>query len=108
MAYNDFIYGDRTRAYPPQRASGCGAALVAGVAGLVLGVLLMVGYLLLLAPAPPQAAPSAGDDDPVTVTLDDAYVSQLVATSLTRTRPSFAISDVKAEIKPGNRLLISG
>ncbi len=109
MAYNDVTYNDRTRTYTPRRTSGgCGTALLGGVIGLVLGVLLMLGYLLLFAPAPRQAAPAASGNDPVTITLDDAYVSQLVATSLTKTQPSFDVSNVQTQINPGNQLLISG
>ncbi|HEV8192519.1 MAG TPA: hypothetical protein VGP82_13715 [Ktedonobacterales bacterium] len=108
MAYNDITYRDTPRARAPQRAGGCGAALLAGIIGLVLGVLLMAGYLLLFAPAPRQASPAASGSDPVTITLDDTYVSQVVATSLTRTQPSLGLSNVGAQINPGDQLLISG
>jgi hypothetical protein len=83
-------------------------ALVTGIIGLVLGVLLMVGYLLLFAPAPRQAVPGTSANDPVTITLDDAYVSQVVAASLAQSQPSLAVSNVKTQINPGNQLLISG
>lgn len=108
MAYNDVTYGETSRLPMPQRASGCGMALVTGIIGVVLGVLLMVGYLLLFAPAPRQAVPGTSGNDPVTITLDDAYVSQVVAASLAQSQPSLAVSNVKTQINPGNQLLISG
>jgi hypothetical protein len=108
MAYNDVTYSARPRARAPQQGGGCGTALLAGVIGLVLGVLLMVGYWLLFAPAPRQAVPAASGSDPVTITLDDAYVSQVVSTSLTRTQPSLGLSNVRTQVNPGNQLLISG
>lgn len=108
MAYNDITYSDRPRARAPQRAGGCGTALLAGIIGLVLGVLLMAGYLLLFAPAPRQAAPAASGSDPVTITLDDNYLSQVVAISLTRMQPSLGLSNVRTQINPGKQLLISG
>lgn len=104
--YNEVRYSEPTPTRAPQ--GGCGMALLAGAIGLALGALLVVGYLLLYAPTPPKAVPAASGSTPVTITLDDTYVSQVVAASLTKTQPSLAVSNVQTQINPGNQLLISG
>jgi len=104
--YNDVRYSDPAQTHASQ--GGCGMALLAGLIGLALGALLVVGYLLVYAPTPQKAVPAASGNNPVTITLDDTYVSQVVAAPLTKSQPSLAISNVQTQINPGNQLLISG
>jgi hypothetical protein len=108
MAFNDITYSDIRRTRVPQGSGGCGPAILGGLIGLVLGVLLMVAYLVFYAPAPRQAAPAASGNNPVTISVDDAYLTQVVAASLTRAQPSLGVSNAKAQINPGKQLLISG
>lgn len=95
----------RGRFSEPRRV-GCLAWVLIG---FVLGALAIVFVLVALPPrqpaAPPPAASSAGH---ITVTLDDATITQLVATGVQNAHLPVAVSNVRAHIQDGGTLAIGG
>jgi hypothetical protein len=77
-------------------------------AGALLGALLMLLILLAVAPHPAPAAPVSGKENGnLSITMDDAYLSQVVASAIKGASPPITLRDVQTEIQPGNRVKIT-
>ncbi len=95
----------RGRFSEPRRVGCLAWALI----GFILGALALIIVLVALPPrqpaAPPPAVSSAGH---ITVTLDDATVTQLVAAGVQNAQLPVAVSNVHAHIQDGGILAIGG
>ncbi len=86
---------------------GC---LAPAIGGVVVGILLTLGALVVLAPQPhAPARPAASSAGPahVTLTLDDAFLSQLSADGLRQAALPFTLSNVRVAIHPANQIAIT-
>lgn len=84
---------------------GC---LIPAAGGVVVGVLLAFTALVILGPQPqaPTSATTSVVPAHATITLDDAFLSQLDAEALTGAALPFAISSVRVAIHPANQIAI--
>lgn len=90
-----------------RRLLGC---LAPAVGGLIVGILLALGALVVLAPQPRAAvphAPASTAPGHATLTLDDAFLSQLSADALRQAGLPFALSNVRVAIHPANQIAIA-
>ena len=88
---------------PPDRKN-----LLWGVGGLVVGALAMLLLLLLLAPQPKAAVPARPGTSDITITLDDAALTQVLQSSIKATQSPLTITNLAAQIMPGDKVVISG
>lgn len=88
-----------------RRLLGC---LAPAIAGVLVGIVLALIALVALAP-PPRGAPPPSTSIPAhaTITLDNAFLSQLSADALRQTTLPFALANVRAAIHPGNQIAIA-
>ena len=91
-------------AIPRPALLGCGGLL----AGLILGALLMLVGLIAFAPRPQAAAPGSADPNgDLTITMDDAYLTQVLGSAISQSSLPISLSNVQAEIQPNNLVKIS-
>lgn len=84
---------------------GCGGAAL----GLLLGVVLTLLALIVLAPRPAPASPiAAGASSDIGVSIDDAYLTDVVASAVKGASLPIQLSNVRAEIQPNNQVTLSG
>lgn len=84
---------------------GCGGLLI----GLLIGVLATLLGLFALAPRPRAAAPvSSVPDGELGISLDDVYLTQLLSDAMSGSTLPIRLSDIQAEILPGDQIKISG
>ena len=89
----------------PRRA-GC---LVGALTGFVLGALAIIIALMALPPRQPVTVPPATTEPGhITVTVDDATLSQLAAAGVQNANLPVAVSNVHAHIQDGSALAIAG
>lgn len=83
------------------------ARILWGVAGLILGVILTAVVLIVIAPQPPAVnTPSTTGN--ISVTLDDAALSDLTAAGLAQAKLPFTVTNVYAHVHPDNVVDITG
>lgn len=79
------------------------------LAGLVLGVLLILVGLVTLAPRPQQAAPTTtSESNGISVSIDDAYLTQMLSSEISNTALPIRLSNLQAEILPAGQVKLSG
>jgi hypothetical protein len=84
---------------------GCGELLI----GLVIGVLATLLDLFALAPRPQAASPlSSVPGGELGISLDDVYLTQLLSDAMSGSTLPIHLSDIQAEILPGDQIKISG
>lgn len=84
---------------------GCGGAAL----GLLLGVVLTLLALVVLAPRPAPASPIApGSGSAIGISIDDAYLTDVVANAVKGASLPIQLSNVRAEIQPNNQVTLSG
>lgn len=90
----------------PRRA-GC---LIWALTGFVLGALAIIIALMALPPRQRATVPAATEPGPghITVTLDDATLSQLAAAGVQNANLPAPVSNVHAHIQDGDALAIAG
>lgn len=83
---------------------GCGGLLI----GLVIGVLATLLGLFALASHPQVASPvSSVPGGELGISLDDVYLTQLLSDAMSGSALPIHLSDIHAEIQPGNLIEIS-
>lgn len=83
---------------------GCGGLLI----GLVIGVLATLLVLFALAPRPQVASPvSSVPGGVLGISLDDAYLTQLLSDAMSSGALPIHLSNIQAEILPGDQIKIS-
>ncbi|HKW21428.1 MAG TPA: hypothetical protein VJO13_08645 [Ktedonobacterales bacterium] len=83
---------------------GCGGLAV----GAVIGALLMLLALIAFAPRPQAASPGAGGQNGnLVINMDDTYLTTQVSAAVSQANLPIALSNIKAEILPGNQVKIS-
>jgi hypothetical protein len=99
-----------TRKLPADVGNGqTRARLGWGCSGLLVGVLLSVIFLVIFAPQPQAVVPSPPAPSHIVVTVDDQYLTRLVAQGISKTNlPGFTIGNVQTHIGANNVLSISG
>lgn len=88
---------------------GLRGCLAPAVGGLIVGILLTLVVLVGLTPQPRTAAPRAPASvaaADATLTLDEAFLTQLSADALRQTTLPFTLSNVRVAIHPGNQIAI--
>lgn len=64
--------------------------------------------LIAFAPRPLTASPGARDQNSdLSITMDDAYLTQVIAAAISQASLPISLSDIQAEIQPGNQVKIS-
>lgn len=87
------------------RTWGVGGLLI----GLVIGVLGTLLGLYLLAPHPQAASPDASETSgEIGISIDDIYLTQVLADAMSNDALPIHLSDIQAEIQPGNLIKLSG
>jgi hypothetical protein len=95
---------DRGPAISRPALLGCGGLL----AGLIIGALLMLLGLIAFAPRLQTAAPGSADPNgDLTITMDDAYLTQVLGSAISQSSLPISLSNVQAEIQPNNQVKIS-
>ncbi|HEU5438710.1 MAG TPA: hypothetical protein VFU88_05430 [Ktedonobacterales bacterium] len=87
---------------------GCwGVPVAVLLAGLLVGagLTLLVQVLWVPGPAMPAAPRAAGD---ATLTVDDAFLSQLAAGGLAQGQLPFSVSNVRVRVQAGNVMTMTG
>lgn len=83
---------------------GCGGLAV----GAVIGALVMLLALIAFAPRPQAASPGAGGQNGnLIINMDDTYLTTQVSAAISQAKLPIALSNIKAEILPGNQVKIS-
>jgi hypothetical protein len=83
---------------------GCGGLVV----GAVIGALVMLLALIAFAPRPQAASPGAGGQNGnLVINMDDTYLTTQVSAAISQAKLPIALSNIKAEILPGNQVKIS-
>lgn len=90
-----------------RRLLGC--LVPTAAAGVLVGIVLALVALVVLAPPPRSAPPPLVALPPAhaTLTLDDAFLSQLSADALRQAALPFALGNVRVAIHPGNQIAIA-
>lgn len=81
--------------------------LMWGGIGLILGIILTAVVLIVMAPQP-SAVVSPSTTGNISITLDDAALSDLTAAGLTQAKLPFTVTNVQAQIHPDNVVDITG
>jgi hypothetical protein len=99
-----------TRKLPADGGNGRARTRITwGCSGLLVGVLLSVVFLVIFAPKPQAVVLSPPAPSHITVTVDDQYLTRLVAQGISKANlPGFTIGNVQAHIGAENMLSISG
>jgi hypothetical protein len=84
------------------------ARLLWAVVGFTVGMVFTLLALILLAPAPPQTVSPPPLSSGITVSIDDASLSQVITDGLTQADVPFHVSNIQARILPGEIVYISG
>jgi hypothetical protein len=84
-------------------------SLLIGFAGMVAGAILACLFLALLAPQPEavKSTGSGGGAD-ASATLDDAFLSDVLAAALAKASLPVGVQHVQAHVKEGNTIDLSG
>ncbi len=83
---------------------GCGGLAV----GAVIGALVTLLALIAFAPRPQAASPSAGGQNGnLIINMDDTYLTTQVSAAISQAKLPITLSNIKAEILPGNQVKIS-
>jgi len=83
---------------------GCGGLLI----GLLIGVLATLLGLFALAPRPRAASPEVGmPGGELGISLDDVYLTQLLSDAMSSSTLPIHLSNIQAEILPGDQIKIS-
>lgn len=86
---------------------GCRAGLITALAGgLLVGIALTLLVQLLWVPGPtvPAASQTAGD---ATLTVDDAFLSQLASDALAQAQLPFDVSNVRVHVRAANVMTVT-
>jgi len=82
--------------------------LLWGALGLIVGIVVTVIVLLVVAPQPPAVIVTPPSNSDVSITLDDAALSNLTAAGLAQAGLPFTITNVHDHILPNNVVQITG
>lgn len=98
--------GDESRTLASRpKIWGCGGLLI----GLVIGVLVTLFGLFALAPRPQVASPvSSVPGGELGISLDDVYLTRILSDAMSGSTLPIHLSDIHAEIQPGNLIKLSG
>lgn len=89
--------------WPPGRDQ-----LLWGVSGLLIGIVLTVLVLIWVAPEPPAVVKPKASASDVSITIDDAALTNLAAAGIAQAGLPFGVSNVQAHIQPNDIVQITG
>lgn len=98
------------RVLEARRGRGALGCLAPAIGGVVVGILLALIALAVLGPQPRAAtSPPATSSAPAhaTLTLDDAFLTQISADALHQARLPFTIANTRVAIHPDDQIAIS-
>lgn len=102
MSLADFGRRLRLR-WPPSRDQ-----LIWAAGGLLVGVILTVIVLLGVAPEPPAVAKPPVSASDVSITIDDAALTNLTTAGIAQAGLPFSVTNVQAHIQPNEVVQITG
>lgn len=79
-----------------------------GALGLLIGIIATVIVLLVIAPEPPAVIVTPPSTSDVSITMDDAALSNLTAAGLAQADLPFTVTNVHDHILPNNVVQITG
>lgn len=97
-------FGRRLRLrWPPSRDQ-----LIWAAGGLLVGIILTVIVLLGVAPEPPAVAKPPASASDVSITIDDAALTNLTTAGIAQAGLPFSVTNVQAHIRPNEVVQITG
>ena len=97
-------FGRRLRLrWPPSRDQ-----LIWAAGGLLVGIILTVIVLLGVAPEPPAVAKPPVSASDVSITIDDAALTNLTTAGIAQAGLPFSVTNVQAHIQPNEVVQITG